>query len=317
MRVVFMGTPSYAVPVLEVLQLSADLDVVAVVTPPDRPRGRGQSMEFTPVKVAAQEADIPVYQPASLRPSHVQEELASLAADVAVVAAYGKLLPASVLEMPRHGCLNIHPSLLPCYRGPSPVVTALLDGLETTGVTLMLLDEGMDTGPILVQEEYQLRGDESAGSLTEELFRVGGRLLVDSLGPWAGGQLEATKQDESQATFTRKIERTDGRADWNLAAAELERRQRAFTPWPGLFTQWQGKTVRLLDVTAVDPPHDGHEVLSVEIGLVQRLGLEDAPLGVGTASGILGIKTLQLEGRRAATAEEFMRGYPHFPGSYL
>ncbi|MYC28592.1 MAG: methionyl-tRNA formyltransferase [Chloroflexi bacterium] len=317
MRVVFMGTPSYAVPVLEILQLSADLDVVAVVTPPDRPRGRGQSMEATPVKVAAQKADIPVFQPASLRPSHVQEELASLNADVSVVAAYGKLLPANVLDLPRHGCLNIHPSLLPRYRGPSPVVTALLEGLETTGVTLMLLDEGMDTGPILVQEEYRLRGDETAGSLTEELFRVGGRLLVENLGPWAGGQLEATKQDESQATLTRKVERTDGRADWNLAAAELERRQRAFTPWPGLFTQWQGKIVRLLDVKAMDPPGDGLEYEPGQIGLVQGLGLTEVPLGVGTANGILGIKTLQLEGRRAATAEEFMRGYPHFPGSYL
>ena len=191
MRVVFMGTPAYAVPVLEILQLSADLDVIAVVTPPDRPRGRGRSMEATPVKVAAQEAGIPVHQPASLRPSHVRQELASLEPDVAVVAAYGKLLPASVLELPRHGCLNIHPSLLPRYRGPSPVVTALLDGLETTGVTLMLLDEGMDTGPILAQEEYQLRGDETAGGLTEELFKVGGRLLVKNLAPWAAGQLEA------------------------------------------------------------------------------------------------------------------------------
>lgn len=317
MRVVFMGTPSYAVPVLEMLQLSADLDVVAVVTPPDRPRGRGRSMEATPVKVAAQKAAIPVFQPASLRPSHVQEELASLNADVAVVAAYGKLLPANVIDLPRHGCLNIHPSLLPRYRGPSPVVTALLEGLENTGVTLMLLDEGMDTGPILVQEEYRLRGDETAGSLTEELFRVGGRLLVENLGPWAEGQVEATKQDESQATFTRKVERTDGRADWNLAAAELERRQRAFTPWPGLFTQWQGKIVRLLDVTALRPPFDDVGYVLEEPGLVQHMGLEDTPLGVGTASGILGIKALQLEGRRAATAEEFMRGYPHFPGSYL
>lgn len=317
MRVVFMGTPSYAVPVLKILQLSADLEVVAVVTPPDRPRGRGQSMEATPVKLAAQEAGIPVFQPASLRPSHVQEELASLAADVAVVAAYGKLLPARVLELPRHGCLNIHPSLLPCYRGPSPVVTALLDGLKTTGVTLMLLDEGMDTGPILARREYQLRGDETAGSLTEELFRMGGRLLVESLVPWAGGQLKAVAQDESQATVTRKIERTDGRADWTISAVELERRQRAFTPWPGLYTQWQGKTVRLLDVTALEPPYDELGVVSEAPGLVQRLAPDYPPLGIGTARGILGVRTLQLEGRRPTTADEFMRGYPQFVGSIL
>lgn len=317
MRVVFMGTPSYAVPVLEILRISADLEVVAVVTPPDQPRGRGRSMEATPVKVAAQEAGLPVLQPASLRPPHVRQELASLEPDVAVVAAYGKLLPARVLKLPRHGCLNIHPSLLPRYRGPSPVVTALLDGQDITGVTLMLLDEGMDMGPIVARSEYQLQGDETAGSLTEELFRMGGRLLVENLGPWVAGKLEARAQDESQATFTRKIDREDGRVDWNMPAIELERRRRAFTPWPCLFTEWQGKTVRLLDVTALDPESERLGSALEEPGLVQGLSLDDAPLGIGTARGILRVKALQLEGRRPTTAAEFIRGYPQFVGSRL
>ena len=309
MRLVFMGTPAYAAPVLAALSGTPAVEVVGVYTPPDRPRGRGREVEATAVKVAAQEMGLPVFQPPSLRPARVQQELASLEPDVVVVAAYGRLLPAEVLALPPHGCLNIHPSLLPEYRGPSPVVTAILDRLNATGVTLMLLDEGMDTGPLVAQREYVLDGTETAGVLTEDLFKLGTELLVENLEAWTSNRLTASPQDEARASVTRKLERDDGVADWNMTARELERRQRAFTPWPGLFTRWQGKSLRLLNVVEIEGSANPGEVVAIST--------PDAPVGIGTAQGILGLKTLQLEGRRATSATEFLRGYPGFIGSRL
>ena len=317
MRLVFMGTPAYVVPVLETLTAAPGIQVVGVYTPPDRPRGRGQAVEQTPVKAAALERDLPLFQPPSLRSARTQQELASLQPDVIVVAAYGKLLPPEVLALPPNVCLNLHPSLLPKYRGPSPVVTAILDSAAATGVTLMLLDEGMDTGPILAQQEHPLSGNETAATLTEDLFRLGSQLLLDNLETWIDGNLPACPQDNSVATVTKKLERADGWADWNLPAAELERRRRAFTPWPGLSTNWQGKSLRLLEVTAVEQPFEQVGFVAEDPGLVQGLALEDSPVGIGTARGILALKTVQLEGRRATSAAEFLRGYPGFIGSQL
>ena len=317
MRLVFMGTPTYAVPVLEALNQAKGTELAAVYTPPDRPRGRGRELEVTPVKGSALNMGLPVYQPVSLRPARVWEELASLKPEVIVVAAYGKLVPAEVLAIPPHGCLNIHPSLLPKYRGPSPVVTAILDGSVTTGVTLMLLDEGMDTGAILAQRERILEGTETAGELTGELFELGTGLLLESLEPWMCNQLKATPQDDSLATITKKLERSEGRVDWTLSATELARRQRAFTPWPGLFTRWQSKSLRLLEAVAFEASgHPGHGS-NARPGEVVDLFFGDIAIGIGTADGILGVKTLQLEGRRATTAAEFLRGYPEFPGTVL
>ena len=317
MRIVFMGTPAVAVPVLVRLHERENVEIAGVYTPPDRPRGRGQELVPTPVKSAASDMGLPVFQPASLRRESAQRELAELRPDVAVVAAYGMLLPPEILAMPAHGCLNIHPSLLPKYRGPSPVVAAILDGLQSTGVTLMLLDEGMDTGPIVAQKEHKLSGKETAETLTAELFRHGGDLLLENLDPWVAGRLEASNQDHTSATVTTKLERSDGLADWRLTAMELERRQRAFTPWPGLYTQWQGKSLRLLEVVApVELPLNGTDD-TVHPGEVVSLPAQDMPLGIGTGGGILGVKTLQMEGRRAASAADFLRGYPGFVGSTL
>lgn len=314
MRVMFMGTPDFVVPVLDALAASPDVDVVGVYTPPDRPRGRGRSPEMPPVKARSLSLGLPVYQPSTLRSARVQEELASLQPDVIVVAAYGRILPSPVLDLPPHGCLNLHPSLLPRYRGPSPVVTALLEGDSTTGVTLMQLDEGMDTGPIIAQREYPISPNDTAETLTRALFQLGADLLMQSVRPWVEGQLAAQPQNEALATVTRKLERSDGEADWQLSAIQLERRQRAYTPWPGLFTHWQGQLLKLVDVAALpdsaasdgDPP-----------GAVVPLPLADSPVGVVTSDGVLGLKALQLEGRRATTAQEFVRGYPQFVGSRL
>jgi methionyl-tRNA formyltransferase len=268
-----------------------------------------------PVKAYALERGLPVYQPASLRSERSQRELAGLRPDVVVVAAYGKILPPLALNTPTYGCLNLHPSLLPKYRGPSPVATAILEGEAVTGVSLMLLDEGMDTGPVIAQLEHPLSGRETNETLTATLFQLGAELLLRELAPWVAGGLTARPQDGTQATVTRKLERADGQADWGLPAEALERRRRAFTPWPGLFTHWQGKALKLLDVVAL-PPEDIRLRRTVP-GQVVLLETGEVPVGVGCGQGLLGLKAVQLEGRRAIAAGEFLMGYPQFIGARL
>ena len=307
-----MGTPAPVVPVLHRLHGMAEVDVVAVVTPPDRPRGRGRQAEAPAVKQAASDLEIPVLQPQNLRGQSILADLAALAPDVIVVAAYGRFLPSSILEMPAYGCLNLHPSLLPRHRGPSPVPTAILEGDGVTGVSLMLLDEGMDTGPVIVRTYVELKGDEEAGELTHRLFDLGGNLLRDSLGPWVNGELRAQPQDESVATISRKLERADGLADWTLPAETLARRGRAFTPWPGLYTEWQGKTLKLLETRAL-PDNSG---TGTEPGRVVA-HVSGSALCVTTALGMLSLDRIQMEGRRAVTGEEFLRGYSEIIGALL
>ena len=249
MRLVFMGTPIFVVPVLDALIQDADIEITGVYTPPDRRQGRGRSSQMPPVKAHALEHGLPVFQPVSLRREQVQEEMASLKPEVIVVAAYGKFLPSAVLNIPPRGCLNLHPSRLPRHRGPSPVITTILEGDETTAVTLMLLDEGMDTGPIIAQREQAVGPEDTAETLTDALFRSGASLLLEQIAPWVAGELTGRPQDDSLATVTRKLERSDGEADWNLPSQQLHRRSRAFTPWPGLFTHWRGQVLKLLEVT--------------------------------------------------------------------
>ena len=307
-----MGTPTFAVPVLAGLTGLDGCEVAAVYTPPDRPAGRGRRAQSSPVKQFALEQGIPVHQPSSLRSAQAQAELAALEPDAIIVAAYGKLLPPPVLELAPLGCLNIHPSLLPRYRGPSPVATAILEGDQVTGVTLMLLDEGMDTGPLIAQTEYQLGGNETVEGLTETLFSLGGKLLHESLPRWQAGQLSAVPQDDSLATVTRKLERADGLADWTLTADQLERRARAFTPWPGLFTNWNGMGVKLVEVAILPAGSHGQNP-----GMVVATEDPVAPAAVITKQGLLGLKTMQLDGRRAVPISDFLRGAPGFIGAQL
>ncbi|MCH7712293.1 MAG: methionyl-tRNA formyltransferase [Chloroflexi bacterium] len=312
LRVVFMGTPRFAAPVLEALNASADVNLCGVFTPPDRSGGRGRLPISPPVKLHALELGLEVHQPPTLRSQQAQALLASLEPDVIVVAAYGRFLPPPVLNLPPGGCLNLHPSLLPRHRGPSPVVTTILEGDSATGVSLMLLDQGMDTGPVIAIRGHQMGGNETAEALTEELFRIGSGLLMENLGPWAQGELTARPQNDDDATVTRKVERDDGRADWSLSAVELERRFRAYTPWPGLYSQWDGKLIKFLDVASLtDESGQG-----LPAGSVVHLS-GPVPLGVVTGSGILALKTVQLEGRNSATAADFLRGYPGIAGALL
>ena len=307
-----MGTPAPVVPVLHRLHSMPEVELVAALTPPDRPRGRGRQPEPPPVKEAARQLGIPVLQPPNLRGDSIQSQLAELAPEVIVVAAYGRLLPPTVLDLPPRGCLNIHPSLLPRHRGPSPVATAILEGDAATGVSLMLLDEGMDTGPVIARSEVPLDGTETSGELTNRLFDLGGQLLETHLGAWVSGELEEEAQDHGLATVTRKLERADGLIDWNLPAEQLARKCRAFSPWPGLYTEWEGRTLKVLEASAVpylDPARapPGRVVASLPPG----------ELNVTTGGGLLTLKRVQLEGRRAVTAEEFVRGYPEIAGASL
>ena len=310
-RTVFMGTPSAVIPVLRRLHEMPEVEVAAVVTPPDRPRGRGRQPDAPPVKQAAETLGIPVLQPPNLRGESTLAELGAFVADVFVVAAYGRLLPPAVLSLPPKGCLNLHPSLLPRHRGPSPVATAILEGDTITGVSLMLLDEGMDTGPVIAQRELTLTGNETAGELTDTLFAMGGDLLAENLVPWTRDEIKAKPQDDSAATISRKLERSDGRADWNLPAELLARQCRAFAPWPGLYTDWQGRTVKLLE-TSPFPGGAAESRLPGQVVVQGNIGPS-----VATGNGLLALSRLQLEGRRAVTGEEFLRGYAEFAGALL
>lgn len=312
MRLVFMGTPTFAVPVLAGLTGLDGYEVVGVYTPPDRPAGRGRKAQSSPVKDFALENDLTVLQPANFRSAEVQAELAELKPDAIIVAAYGKLLPKPVLDLAPLGCLNVHPSLLPRHRGPSPVATTILNGDQVTGVTIMLLDEGMDTGPLIAQHEYLMKGNETTDQLTTALFELGGKLLEESLPQWQSGELLSEPQDESLASVTRKLVRADGLADWTLSADELETRARAFTPWPGLFTHWNGSGLKLVSVAFVASDSD-----EFEPGLVVATDHPDLPAAVATSQGFLGLKTLQLEGKRAVGVKDFLNGAPDFIGSQL
>jgi len=305
-----MGTPACAIPVLDTL-LAYGHYTAGVYTQPDRAQGRGREIEMGPVKRFAIERSLSVYQPENLATPQVMDEVSRLRPDVVVVAAYGRILPKELLEIPRHGCINIHPSLLPRYRGPSPVASAIIQGETVTGVTLILLEQGTDTGPIIARKEVGISDDDTTDRLTTRLFKMGAQLLAEILPLWETGEIKATPQDHSLATVTNKITKGDGWVAWNLSAQELERKLRGFTPWPGLYTCWNGRTLKVIEAIALDTTAIG------EVGRVVALGHAALPVGVITTCGVLGLAKLQLEGRRPTNAKEFLIGHSNFIGSHL
>jgi len=307
MKLVFFGSPEVAVPALVALA-DADHQVAAVYTQPDRPAGRDRTPRPTPVKSAAESLGLEVRTPVSWRDGRAADELASWQADAFAVVAYGRILPARALKLPKRGVLNVHPSLLPRFRGTSPVQTAILEGERKTGVTVMLLDEGMDTGPILRRSDPEVvRCDDTCGSLTRRLFEAGAGLLVRTLEDWAAGTIEPEPQEEARATTTRILKRADGVLDWVESAEYLQRRVRAYDPWPGTHTSWRGRNLKVL--AATDEPGSGGEPGTVTASAGR--------LAVATGAGALALGRLQLEGRRATTGEEFLRGHPDFVGALL
>ncbi|MBI4218864.1 MAG: methionyl-tRNA formyltransferase [Chloroflexi bacterium] len=307
-RVVFFGSPREACEVLDALTLAGD-QVAAVYTRSDSISGRSKTPEPTPVKRRALELGIAPETPDTLREPSVQARLRGLAADAFVVAAYGRLLPPVILKIPRMGVLNVHPSLLPRHRGPTPVATAILEGDRHTGTTIMLLDEGMDTGPILEQSNpVEIGPADTTAVLTSKLFQIGAGLLIDTLHRWERGEMTPRPQDESLATVTRILERSDGEIDWNGPADRIERKVRAYDPWPGTFTAWEGKNLKVLEAGAADRAH------GVPPGSVVA---SDGIVAIATGRGLLLPRRLQLEGRKALAVDEFVRGHPQFVGARL
>jgi len=310
LRVIFMGTPQFAVPSLEHLALD-EYRIMAVYSQPDRKVGRGLSLVSSPVKSTAENLSLTVVQPPSFKEPEVVAELASFHPDVIVVAAFGQILPQLVLNIPTHGCINIHPSLLPRFRGSSPVAAAILAGDEFTGVSIMLMDKGMDTGPILTRAQIPISTQDTTGLLATKLSVVAAQLLLEVLPCWCRGEITPRTQDKAEATYTSQLSKEGGEIDWHLPAVDIWRQVRAFQPWPGCYTRWQGKQLKIIE--AVPLP----EEKSFKVGEVVALGKEGAVFGINTGEGVLGILQVQLEGKRAMTAAEFQRGQRQLIGTIV
>ena len=310
MRVIFMGTPDFAVGTLQAL-LQSEHEVVAVVTQPDKPKGRGKAMQFTPVKEVAAEAGIPVLQPKKVREEAVVEELRSYHPDVIVVVAFGQLIPKSILEMPKYGCVNVHASLLPKYRGAAPIQWAVIDGEEKSGVTTMQMDEGLDTGDMLLTEEVTLDPEETGGSLFDKLSQVGAQLLLKTLDALENAAVTPQKQPaESTTVYAAMLNKKMGEIDWSQSAVQIERLVRGLNPWPSAYTHLAGKTLKIWKA-AVRPSREQKK----EPGSVI---LEDKKhFGIQTGDGVLEILELQLEGKKRMTADAFLRGYQLENGTKL
>lgn len=308
MRLLFLGSPAFAIYPLEALA-QAGYAIVGVVTQPDRPAGRNRAITPPPVKVAAQRLGVPVIQPATLRDPAVIAQLTALQPDIGVVAAYGEILRKAVLAIPPLGYLNLHPSLLPLHRGPMPVAGAILAGESETGVTVMRLSPGMDSGPILAQATVPLLPTARSGPLTDTLFQLGTQLLLEVLPRYAAGQIDLREQDHSQATVTRLLTREDGLVDWTQPALFIERMIRAYDPWPGAFTTWRGQQLKLL-TGAVQPDWSGDALPGTLVGIA------DGPL-VATGSGALELREVQPAGKRPMAGRSWLSGHHGAIGNQL
>lgn len=306
MKIVFMGTPDFVVPVLRRL-VDAGHEIAAVYSRPGRSAGRGRRGWASPVQRFAEDQGMETRQPDSLGSESACAELQDISPDAVVTAAYGRFVPAALLSIPPLGCLNVHPSLLPKYRGPSPVVSAILNGDDVTGVTIMKLDEGMDSGPILAQREAPIQVGETGMELTHRLFDAGASLLVEVLPGWASGRIQAAAQDERLATTTTLVKKSDGEIDWSLRAEDIERMVRAYRPWPGAFTHWGCKLVKIVAARALEGTAAHGEVVELDGGRI----------GIGSGRGMLHVERLQVEGGREMGAREFLRGREGFAGAIL
>jgi methionyl-tRNA formyltransferase len=304
-RLVFMGTPDFAVPSLRAL--AQHHSVVGVVTQPDRPAGRGQKLIESPVKQCARGAGLPVIQPGKLREPEAMAQLRAWSPDLIVVAAFGQILKPALLDLPPHGCVNVHASLLPRHRGAAPIAAAILAGDAETGVTIMQMDVGLDTGPMLAQRAEPIRPDDTTASLTERLAHIGAELLIETLPGYLAGALEPQAQDDALATYAPQLKKEDGHLNFTQPAEELERRVRAFTPWPGAFALWEGQSLKLLRAV----PIRGSQAAP---GLVFQHPHGPA---VGCGAGALRLIEIQPAGKKPMLAADFARGARRFVGAML
>ncbi len=298
MKVVFMGTPEFAVPTLQAL--IDHHQVAAVVTQPDRQRGRGKKVQFSPVKEKAAEYKIPVLQPEKARDEEFIQELETIAPDVIVVVAYGQILPERILNLPKYGCINVHGSLLPKYRGAAPIQWAVLNGEEKTGITTMYMEKGLDTGDMIDKAEVVLDPKETAGSLHDKLMNLGADLLLETLDKLEKGTIVRTKQDDSQSCYAKMLSKEMGRMDFSRSAKELEQWIRGMNPWPSAYTTMNGKTLKIWDADVVS--YEGSE----EAGTVVKVTKDTIIVAAG--EGALALKEIQLAGKKRMPVQAFLLG---------
>lgn len=308
MKMIFMGTSPFALPSLQAL-VDAGTEVVAVVTQPDKPQGRGQRLAPPPVKELASSLGLPVLQPAKIREEGAIQTLRALEPELAVVVAYGQFLPQAVLELPARGCMNLHASLLPQYRGAAPIAWSILRGEKETGVTTMLIEEAMDAGPILLQESVPIREEDTAGSLHDRLAEIGARLLVRTVEELGRGRLLPRHQDHEKATYAPKLQKSDGLIDWGQPCRQIYNQIRGLDPWPGAYTSLKGEVLKIWSARPIEDARGG------EAGEV--LSEDDAGILVRTGEGVLLVLELQPENRRRMTAWEYLAGHPLPPGTRL
>lgn len=310
MNIVFMGTPDFAVPSLEAL-LEAEYRVVGVVTQPDRPKGRKKTLTPPPVKLAAERYGLPVLQPERLRAPEAVKELAALQPDLIVTAAYGQILPKSVLDMPRYGCLNVHASLLPRYRGAAPIQYAIMNGDAATGVTVMYMAEGLDTGDMISSVTVPIGADDDAGSMFAALSEAGAQLLLGTLPKLLAGELRAVPQRDEEATYAKMLKRDDERIDWSRSSRDIANQVRALRPAPGAFTLWNGETLKVWRCAPLDAARPSAAAPG-EVVCANADGID-----VCTGDGVLRITELQPAGKKAMSAAELLNGGKLTAGAML
>ena len=310
LRIIFAGTPDFAARHLDAL-LSSGHNVVGVFTQPDRPAGRGKKLMPSPVKVLAEEKGIPVFQPASLRPQENQQLVSDLRADVMVVVAYGLLLPKAVLDMPRLGCINVHGSLLPRWRGAAPIQRSLWAGDTETGVTIMQMDVGLDTGDMLYKLACPITAEDTSGTLYDKLANLGPQGLIDTLKQLAAGTAKPVVQDEALGTHAQKLSKEEARIDWSLPAAQLERCIRAFNPWPMSWIEIDGQPVKVWQASVIDVATTAEPGTIIE---ATKQGIQ-----VATSDGVLNLLSLQPAGKKAMSAQDLLNSRREWfaPGNRL
>lgn len=303
-KIVFMGTPDFSVSTLKALIEHHDL--IGVVTQPDRPAGRGGKVRMSPIKEVALAHDIPVFQPEKIRRKEAMAELQQWQADVYVVAAFGQILPQKVLDIPQHGSINVHASLLPRWRGAAPIHAAIRAGDSETGVTIMLMDAGLDTGPMLKKRAIVIASDETGQSLHDKLAELGAELLIETLPDYLSGKIKPQAQPEEGITYSPQIKKEEGQIDWTQDAVSIEHLVRAFTPWPGTFSYWNGKQLKI---------HAGENGEgNLEAGKISKI---EGRVAIGTGEGVYFPLVVQLSGKKRVDIDSFVNGYSEFVGSTL
>lgn len=307
MKIVFMGTPDFAVGALDAI-VEAGHQVTAVVTQPDKPKGRGKEMQMTPVKLCALSHGIPVFQPVKIKEPEAVEQLRGYEADLFVVAAFGQILSEEILAMPRYGCVNIHASLLPKYRGAGPIQWSIINGEKITGVTIMQMEKGLDTGDMLFQRPVEIAPDETADTLHDKLAAVGAKLIVEAIPKIEAGEVTPEKQRDEDSSYAKMLTKDMGKIDWNMEAEKLDCLIRGLISWPGASTVFRGKTLKIWEEEPVDTASLKGEIKENAPGTVVLV--EKDAFYVQTGKGVLKVKAVQPEGKKRMAVKDFLLGYP-------